>query len=349
MTKIGIVEGFFGPAWSHEARLAFAPFLQKYGGSFYMYAPKRDAHLRKAWREDWGSEYLKELSSLRNAFHDHQLKFGVALSPFGLGSLISSADWSNLKQKFEVLSQLKIDYLGLFFDDMPTGPDLLHVQSEVVELALKYFPSGLIFCPSYYTYDPILDKVFGERPKGYVEGLKSIISKDVDICWTGPKVISEEITRAHLEEVHALLGRKAFIWENFFANDGPRNCKFLKLKYFTGRDESLGQETSGVGFNLMNQPYLSQLVYLASLWVINKNLSPAEAFKQSCYELYSPELATFILNHRTLFLEVGLDKLGEEKINSLLQELSSDLTPAAEEIKSWLRGEFLVGPECLTD
>jgi hypothetical protein len=349
MTKIGIVEGFFGPVWSHESRLSFAPFMQKYGGSFYIYAPKRDANLRKGWRESWGADYLGELAELRNAFQNHQLKFGVALSPFGLGSFISSSDWTNLKQKFEILSHLKIDYLGLFFDDMPSTPDLLKVQSEVVQLALKYFPSGLIFCPNYYSYDPILDKVFGQRPLGYVEGLKNFISKDVDICWTGPKVISDEISRQHLEEVNSLLGRKPFIWENLFANDGPRNCKKLKLRYFSGRDDSLENETSGIGFNLMNQPYLSQLVYLSSLLVMNKNLSPSEAFEKSCFELYSSEFANFIINHRIMFLDGGLDSLSDEQKISLIRDLDSDETPAANEIRGWLKGEYLVGPECLTD
>lgn len=349
MTKIGIVEGFFGPAWNHEARLSFAPFMKKYGGSFYIYAPKRDANLRKAWRENWNSDYLLGLSVLRVTFHEHNLKFGVALSPFGLGSLISSEDWTHLKQKFEILSQLKIDYLGLFFDDMPSTPDLLKVQSEVVELALKYFPSGLIFCPSYYTYDSILDKVFGPRPIGYVEGLNNFISKDVDICWTGPKVISEIITREHLEEVSSILGRKPFIWENLYANDGPRNCKFLKLKYFTGRDNSLMTDTSAVGFNLMNQPFLSQLVYLSSLWVLNQELTPADAFEKSCFELYPPAMALFLIKNRTLFLEDGLDKISELQKEGLIEELNLFQTPAAIEIKDWLRGEYIVGPECLTD
>lgn len=349
MTKIGIVEGFFGPTWNHEARLSFAPFMQKYGGEYYIYAPKRDANLRKAWRDDWSPEYKKELISLRDAFHQHQLKFGVALSPFGLGSMISSMDWTHLKNKFELLSSLRIDYLGLFFDDMPTTPDLLKVQTEVVDLALKYFPQGLIFCPSYYTYDPILDKVFGPRPVGYVEGLKNFISHDAEICWTGPKVISEEISREHLAEVNALLERKPFIWENIYANDGPRNCKFLKLRYFTGRDESLVSDTSGIAFNLMNQPYLSQLVYLSSLYVMNQNLSPSEAFGKSCFELYESHFAQFILKNRSLFLENGLDKIDEKQKEVLLSELKSYESLAAKEIIEWLTGSYLVGPECLTD
>lgn len=349
MMNIGIVEGFFGPTWSHESRLSYASFLAEYGGGFYIYAPKRDANLRKAWREEWGSEFLDNMRTLRDAYHAKNLKYGVAISPFGLGSKISQADWNLLRQKFIQLSELKIDYLGLFFDDMPSTDELLKVQTQVVKLALEFFPTGLIFCPSYYTFDPILDKVFGQRPVGYVEGLKDAIPANVDICWTGPKVISEEISRSHLVEVEALLGRKPFIWENLFANDGPRNCKFLKLKNFLGRDGSLLTHTAGVAFNLMNQPYLSQILYLSSLWVMEKNLTPEEAYAQSCAELCSPEVSHFLIHNRALLLDVGLDKITDEIKTSLLSDLAQENSPVALEIKGWLKGEYLVGPECLTD
>ena len=349
MMNTGIVEGFFGPAWTTESRASFADLLSAYGGSFYIYAPKRDAHLRKAWREDWDLSYLNGLTHLRDVYQSKNLKFGVALSPFGLGQKISSEDWEYLNIKFALLSGLKIDYLGLFFDDMPSTEDLLNVQTEVVKLALKYFPTGLIFCPSYYTFDPILDKVFGQRPQGYVEGLRDHIPTNVDVCWTGPKVISEEISRAHLIEVERLLGRKPFIWENFFANDGPKNCKFLKLKHFLGRDSSLLTHSSGVGFNLMNQPYLSQVLYLSALWVMEKHLSPEEAFNQSCLELYSPGLAHFLIQNRKSFLDEGLDKLAANIKEGYLHDLKDENSAAALEIKDWLKGEYLVGAECLTD
>ena len=349
MINTGIVEGFFGPVWTTESRVSFADLLSTYGGSFYIYAPKRDAHLRKAWREDWTPAYLKELTFLRDAYQKKNLKFGVALSPFGLGRSVSPDDWQNLRSKFSLLADLKIDYLGLFFDDMPSTEDLLKVQTEVVKVALEYFPTGLIFCPSYYTYDPILDKVFGPRPLGYVEGLRDHIPSGVEICWTGPKVISDEISSNHLTEVGNLLGRKPFIWENLFANDGPRNCKFLKLKHFLGRDSSLLTHSSGVGFNLMNQPYLSQVLYLSSLWVMEKHLSPEEAFNQSCLELYSPKLAHFLIQNRILFMDLGLDKLAANIKEGFLHDLKDEHSAAALEIKDWLKGEYLVGAECLTD
>ncbi len=349
MINLGIVEGFFGPTWSHDSRISFAPFLKKYGGNFYIYAPKRDANLRKSWREDWGSEYLVQLQALRDSFHAHQIKFGVGFSPFGLGSSISQLDWAHLKKRFEILANLKIDYLGLFFDDMPATDDLLSVQTQVVQVAQTYFPHGLIFCPSYYSYDPILDKVFGQRPQGYVEGLKDAIPKGVEICWTGPKVISEEISRMHLEEVTQLLGRKPFIWENLYANDGPRNCKFLKLRFFTGRDDSLCIDTNGVGLNLMNQPYLSQLLFLSTYLSLSKKITPEAAFEQSCRTLCSEKLSSFIIKNRQTFFEVGLDKISIEQKESFKLFLVAENSQIALEILDWLNGDYIVGPECLTD
>src|SRR5690606_11171178 len=122
------------------------------------------------------------------------IKFGVGLSPMGLGTSLKDDDRSKLIEKIGLLKNLGVDILGLFFDDMPVTDNLLLTQKEVTLLAHEIYPTGLIFCPSYYTEDPILDKVFGNRPSGYVKGLKAHIPAGVDICWTGPKVISPEIT-----------------------------------------------------------------------------------------------------------------------------------------------------------
>lgn len=348
MSQIGIVEGFFGPEWPRQARLDYAPFLQKHGGSFYIYAPKRDGYLRKKWRDHWPDEYLNELTNLRDHFHLHNVQFGVAISPFELGHSILKSDWELLKQKFQLLKDLKLNMLGLFFDDMPVTNDLLTTQKKVIDLAIEYFPTGLIFCPSFYTFDPILDKVFGQRPLGYVEGLNEAVPKVVEICWTGPKVISDEISREHLEEVNLLLGRRPFIWENLYANDGPRNCNFLKLKYFEGRDNSLNQLSSNIAFNLMNQPYLSQVLFLSSIKVIH-GANPRDGFEQSCSELMPNNLAQLIIFYRETFLNSGLLKLSEEEKQVIIEKFSKINHVISIEVVNWLNGHYIVGPECLTD
>jgi len=41
----------------------------------------------------------------------------------------------------------------------------------------------------------------------------------IDVFWTGPEIISREITLAHVQELHAVLRRPPLIWDNLHAND----------------------------------------------------------------------------------------------------------------------------------
>jgi len=347
MGKIGVVEGFFGPEWPHAARLGYAEFIARTGGGFYIYAPKRDQRLRKAWREDWGQEYGEWLTSVATHFRGHGVTFGVGLSPFGLGATLSDADRTHLREKLAVLKQAGVELLGLFFDDMPSDANLAPAQMACLAEVRQHFSGKIVFCPSYYSYDPILEKVFGTMPAGYWEHIARETPADVDMCWTGPKVISSEIGADHLREVTALLKRAPFLWENLYANDGPRNCKFLKLRPFEGRAAEVLDLCAGIGFNMMNQPELSKIVYLSSVFVLEDGIAPAAAFERAVAESCSPALASFLRHHGQSFLEQGLDKLDDKE--GLITQLDGVDDPAADEIRTWLRGGYVVGPECLTD
>ncbi len=367
MAQIGVIEGFFGPTWESESRIAFADLMQRFGGDFFLYAPKRDRCLRKNWRDFWHPAYEKDLANLCKEFQKRGILFGVGLSPFGIEYPISQEDLELLKVRIEALNTLGIDLLGVFFDDMPSTPLLLEIQSRVIEWIRRYFHKKVIFCPSYYSLDPKLDQVFGQRPAGYVEDLKNKIHIDVAICWTGPQVISSEITTEHLAHMSNILGRKPFLWENIFANDGPRHCKFLKLKYAEGRTSEILNNVESIGFNLMNQAYLSQIVYLSTLFSLRDGMSPESSFSKSCDTLCIPKLAQYICNNRETFLNQGLDGISPTKITELkkeLLEISSALIKdasetgtvkdissmkIAEEINNWLDGCYIVGEECLTD
>ncbi|MES2528110.1 MAG: beta-N-acetylglucosaminidase domain-containing protein [Bdellovibrionota bacterium] len=347
--KMGVVEGFFGPAWPSGSREGYASFLRHAGGDFYIYAPKQDQHLRKGWRGEWEESYLDFLRSLSSEFKKNGIQFGVALSPFGLGKELTADDKKLLLKKLKLLTDVGIDMLGMFFDDMPSHENLAAVQAEVIAVIRNAYPGKIIFCPSYYTFDPILEKVFGKMPENYLSDIARLIPQDISMAWTGPKVISPEIPRQHMEEVEKLLKRKPFMWENLFANDGPKNCKFLKLRPFDGRNEKLDDLSEAWGFNMMNQPELSKITFLASKKVLVDHLSPDLAFFDSLIELCTPEFAAFITTHRKTFLEKGLDVLTPEEKASFIGQLSSFPDSGAREIEEWLQGSYIVGSECLTD
>jgi hyaluronoglucosaminidase len=349
MTKIGVVEGFFGPAWPIEDRESYASFLATVGAHFYIYAPKQDQHLRKGWRLLWDENFLSFLQKLKQEFHRNKIEFGVALSPFGLGETLTTEDSELLEIKVIQLKDLGIDILGIFYDDMHGNEHLAQVQLDSMKVIEKNFDKKIIFCPTYYCFDPILEKVFGKKPDGYLEKIAAGIKTDVALAWTGPKVISPEIPLGHIQEVKKLLKRKPYIWENLFANDGPRNCKFLKVKAFTGRDGSLSGVTEAWAFNMMNQPQLSKIVFLASKLVLDGSHTPDEGLDEAIKLLCSPKFAASLKFHRLTFLEKGLDQMSEFEKKTWRDEFSPYMDASAQEIVDWLDGKYLVGSECLTD
>jgi hyaluronoglucosaminidase len=348
LQQIGVIEGFFGPSWSMEERLSYASFLSQHGGTFYIYAPKEDSRLRRQWREEWNEEYLNKLRTLTNCFQSSKISFGIGFSPFGIGTNLSLDDKNSLRKKMIALNEMNIDFLGLFFDDMPINDNLAQTQLETVNVVQKHFKKKIIFCPSYYSTDPILDKVFGPRPTDYLETIGRDLPEAVSIAWTGPKVISNEISVTHLTEVQDILKRKPFLWDNLYANDGPKNCKFLKFKLFEGRSKEILLSSEGIGLNMMNQPELSKLLFLSSRLVLDGE-DPENAFHEALRKLFSQNFSTFILQHKEVFTVKGLDSLSATEKKDLKSHLKLFSEPAAQEIVDWLEGKYLVGTECLTD
>lgn len=345
MSQVGVIEGFFGPQWSTQDRVDYGRFLGQFKRSFYIYAPKRDSHLRRDWRNSWSKEYLRFLENLARHFQSHQVEFGIGLSPFGLGS--DSNDDVFLEEKLKILNDLGIQKLGLFFDDMESHEQLAQFQLEALELVRIHFKSKVLFCPSFYSFDPILEKVFGTRPANYWQDLKNFYPSEIDYIWTGNKVIPQTITAEDILEAEKILGRKPFLWENLFANDGPKNCKFLKLHPYTGRSKEILKETKGVALNLMNQAKLSQILFHASYLTLTTVSSPEECFAAALEEQCSKDFAEFLLDNRNAFLKDGYDTVRTyENMKKKLQTFSD---PAAHEILDWMNGNYIVGPECLTE
>jgi len=349
MATLGVIEIFFGPPWNAQARQSYASFLKQNGYEFYLYAPKAESHLRREWHLPWPDPFLKQMADLSKLFRAHGVRFGVGLSPIGFAANDSVKNKKCLQSKIEQLSNIGIDDLGLFFDDMPVTENLAEQQLQAIEVVRGATDAKISFCPSFYSFDPILDKVFGERPENYLKDIGEQVPQSIEIMWTGPKVISPEISESHLGEVAKLLKRKPFICDNFYANDGPKNCKFLKLKLPEGRSKAAFAAASIWSFNPMNQPFLSQLVLVSMQLVAVGGMNPKDAWDFAVTKSCSKPLASFVLTQQQRFASDGLDAITEEEKITLLQELNVHDEPIANDISDWLRGKYTVGNECLTD
>lgn len=343
-SDLGVIEGFYGKTWSWQARQDMARFLAGAGYHFYCYAPKADPYLRKRWREQWPQQEFRQLLVFREQCRTLGLQWGVGLSPFELWQDWGSSARQQLTSKLDEILALQPDRLCLLFDDMHGDwPDIASIQAEIANEVQSYCGIPLLLCPTYYSFDPILEQLFGPRPAQYWQQLGSDLHDDIAILWTGDLVISPQLYAEGLHDIAGRLGRKTVLWDNVIANDGRRSSPFLPLQSIQQRVGSAAEEVAGHLINPMNQPYLAQLVLRTATLE-----SDTDALVMALNEICSSGLAAQIQRDLGLMKNVGLEQLDDRVRDQLITAYSQFKEPCALDVLDWLQGHYRFDPECLT-
>src|SRR5579871_3728254 len=190
MAALGIIEGYFGNPWSWEARTFVMRLLARHSYSFFIYAPKADAYLRRRWREPYPDAEMQELATFAQACRTAGVRFGVGLSPYEAYLGFDHATRAALAAKLTQFDALGIDDLAILFDDMRGDiADLAARQADMMHfVASRTKASRIIFCPTYYSDDSVLDRAFGRRPSNYLEQLGEALDPAIHVFWTGEEV-----------------------------------------------------------------------------------------------------------------------------------------------------------------
>ncbi|WOJ94158.1 beta-N-acetylglucosaminidase domain-containing protein [Congregibacter variabilis] len=342
---LGVLEGFYGRPWSEASRLLMAWWLPAIGIDAYLYAPKADAYLRKAWQRSWPRSEREHLMAVGRRCAQSKLSFQVGLSPFELYLDYNRATQRALKTKVGEIRDLGVTGLAVLFDDMPGDLDSLAARQAEICADIRHWVSdtdmALRVCPSYYSDDPVLDEIFGQRPEGYVKSLYEQLDSAYEVFWTGPAVCSESISPADLEAVHRDCGGQVAIWDNYPVNDSRARSPHLYVQQLSGRSADIGDLIASHWCNAMNQPALS-LPALSSLPALYSRLS----------ELAPEALGEAGINDQLID---ACRALGERRLDELSSEQRKELdslataeSVAAQELRDWLSGGYEFDPECLT-
>ncbi|XP_072935838.1 protein O-GlcNAcase [Epargyreus clarus] len=230
----GVVEGFYGRPWTTEQRKDLFQKLKKWGLDMYVYAPKDDYKHRAYWRELYTVEEAEHLTSLITAAKSQGVTFCYALSP-GLDITYSNQkEITTLKRKLEQVSQFGCTCFALLFDDiepeMSESDKLIfqsfaHAQVSVTnEIHQHLGCPRFLLCPTQYCSTRAVPTVNSSE---YLNTLGTKLSQQIDIMWTGPKVISKTLTTECIEEITQVLRRPPVIWDNLHANDYDQKRIFL--------------------------------------------------------------------------------------------------------------------------
>lgn len=342
----GVIEGFYGRAWSFETRMAYADYLMEAGLNTYIYCPKGDPYLRSRWREDWPKDQWRSLLQSSETYKQKGIVWGLGLSPVELYRHYGPQERAALKRKVQQLSELDAPVLAILFDDMPGDlPSLASRQAEIVA-DVRAWSSGvrLLVCPTYYSFDPVLERYFGAMPNGYWPQLGRELPADTDIFWTGNKVCSDAIDKRDVDAIVQELGRPVILWDNYPVNDGAVRSNFLYTSSLSARDPAMRPLLSGHLCNPMNQGLLS-LPALCGLAQLYGNASFDES---ALSRLLGARTWERLSRDKPLFEQQGLSGLGQQLCQSLAAEYAQLPGAAAVEVSEWLRGEYRFDPACLT-
>ena len=252
----GVVEGFYGTPWSHEARMRQIEFYGKNKMNTYIYGPKDDPyHSSPNWRKPYPEKEAAQIYELIEQATRHEVNFVWAIHP-GKDIKWTDADRDALIQKFEAMSQLGVRSFAVFFDDISgDGTDPVR-QAELLNyidnhfIQKKHDVSPLVMCPTEY------NKSWSNVKGGYLTTLGEKLNPSIHVMWTGDRVIAC-IDKPTLDWINPLIKRKAYIWWNFPVNDYVRDHLLLGPVY--GNAKGIQNDMSGFVSNPMEHAESSKI------------------------------------------------------------------------------------------
>ena len=254
----GVLEGFYGPPWSWDERVAVMERCVPAGLPWYVWAPKSDPLHRRTWREPFTDEHL---DGFRRLLAIDGLHLGVAVAP-GLDPADLEDDNAALIAKVRSVVGIGATLVMIAFDDI--GEDMTNAQRHVEMVSALFGAIDLsdvhvVVVPTHYA-------TTASTP--YLAALSAGLPGEVMIGWTGPLVINDVITAAHAEAFAEVIdGRMIALWDNFPVNDAVMSDR-LFLRPLEGRDPALAEHCGAYLANAGVQAWPSLPALLsAGAWV----------------------------------------------------------------------------------
>ncbi|CAD5214778.1 unnamed protein product [Bursaphelenchus okinawaensis] len=276
----GAVEGFYGRPWTTEQRKDLFERFNLLGLNTYLYAPKDDLKHRFEWRSLYNKEETGLLSELIASANKNNVTFVYSLSP-GIDIVYSDqTEVEAIQKKLCQVRDMGCSAFALLFDDIENCMNkkdaevfdsFVMAQLTVTNLVYEYMGKPVFFfCPTEYCSSRCIPNLMSS---GYLNTLGDKLHPEIHIMWTGPQVVSPELTVDHARDVTKVMKRKPLIWDNLHANDYDPKRVFLGP--FKGRNVALKDEISGMLLN-PNCKYEANFIPFYTLAMWNKSEADEE-------------------------------------------------------------------------
>ncbi len=289
----GVVEGFYGVFYTHPERIDLIRFIGQHGYNLYVYAPKNDRQQRARWWEPYPQSIMAQFQETVRVASQNGVRFCWGVSPGGSLCYSNTQDFNRLTDKMQAFFRIGVRDFSLMLDDNEPGfrypidekryGSLSIAQASLANRIFAWLHSlshscTLSFIPADYS---------GREPfTPALIDLACRLHPDIDLCYTGPEICSNEITARDARAFARATGRKPLIWDNYPANDLAMQSE-LHLGPITGRDSKLPGEVKGFLVNPMNQAEASKIALLtfAAYWDNPDHYQPDRAWHSALNEV----------------------------------------------------------------
>jgi hyaluronoglucosaminidase len=252
----GLLEGYYGPPWSHAQRLRMVAEVADRGMTHLMVAPKDDTAQRREWWQPLGAQAADEVAELVSVARAERVRIACAVSP-GLSIRWSSEEsFAALMGRFQQLHDLGVRDASLLLDDIPDRlsddedrrryPD---AASAHADLAARWSRAMRKLDPDWrLSVCPLVYHGRGDEP--YLVTLAAGLPPDVDLMWTGREICSRTLDLLDGATFWRATSRPPLWWDNYPVNDLAMRNR-LHIGPLLGRDPHLHRVSAGLYANAM--------------------------------------------------------------------------------------------------
>lgn len=298
----GVIEGFYGPMWSHEERLHLIRHMRGWNMNLYIYSPRDDPYHRFHWDKPYPADEMARFAELAAEARRQGVGFAYAISP---GNTFRPGDPSHrqaLIDKLQAFIELGCTFFPVFYDDLVEAFDPeseageRHAESQAAMMngiaegiAARCPGARFLFCPTQYMTaekSRYLCRLH-QRLDPRIETVATGVDPDTDgVC---PRTFSDAGAKRYFEN----FGRRPFLWDNFNVRDNALNV--LHWTPYSCRGANLDTLCSGIVLNPQNAYLLNVPIFgcMGDYFADPRAYNPEESFRRHVTALMGEHGAPF--------------------------------------------------------
>ncbi len=262
----GVLEGFYGPPWSHAERLDMVDFLADHDFNLLVLAPKDEVSQRWDWRSQLSDHDRQNITEITAKAHANAIDIMCCVSP-GLSIRYSDpVDRQLLVDRMLRFHACGVKRVGLLLDDIPADLQFQEDRATYGSIAEAHGDLASYLAQQLWAIDPEFELAVcplvyhGMGDEAHLLELGRSLHPRIDLFWTGREICSHRLDLMDAAVFTRSTLRPPLYWDNYPVNDVAMVGE-LHIGPYQGRDRHLYRLSAGIAANASDKAETSKIPF----------------------------------------------------------------------------------------